>query len=86
MRAVGVIARQANIFQTMARYLVYLDMYLRAEAAAVKESSRPQSTLWPLNISGDFPIFTLRINDDFDLEIAKEALSAQSYLLAWRDC
>ena len=34
----------------------------------------------PLSISGDFPIFAVRINDDIDLGIAREALRAQEYL------
>jgi cyclic beta-1,2-glucan synthetase len=80
MRHVGVTSQQAAVFQQMARYLVYPDMHMRADAATVISGSQSQSALWPLAISGDFPILTLRINDDIDLEIAKEALSAQEYL------
>ncbi|MBO9135556.1 protein ndvB [Rhizobium sp. B230/85] len=80
MRQIGVTSQHAKIFQHLARYLVYPDMHLRAEAAVVHAGLQPQSALWPLAISGDHPIFTLRINDDIDLEIAKEALSAQEYL------
>ncbi|MEZ2129934.1 MULTISPECIES: GH36-type glycosyl hydrolase domain-containing protein [unclassified Sinorhizobium] len=80
MRHVGVTSQQAAAFQHLGRYLVYPDMHLRADAATVQSGLQSQSALWPLAISGDFPIFTLRINDDLDIEIAKEALSAQQYL------
>ncbi|MGO7623913.1 hypothetical protein ACC687_37620, partial [Rhizobium ruizarguesonis] len=56
------------------------DMQLRKDEATVEAVLQSQSALWPLAISGDFPIFTLRINDDMDLDIAREALLAQEYL------
>ncbi|MGO4437313.1 GH36-type glycosyl hydrolase domain-containing protein [Rhizobium sp. RAF56] len=80
MRHVGVSSQEAAVFQHLARYLVYPDMHLRADASAVHAGLQPQSALWPLTISGDHPIFTLRINDDLDIESVKEALSAQEYL------
>lgn len=80
MRHVGVSSQEAASFQMLGRYLVYPDMHLRADGARSGLSS--QSALWPLAISGDFPIFTLRINDDGDLGIAREALRAQEYLRA----
>ena len=62
----------------------------RAEAGALPDLSRSiaahrrrkrsppglgrQSALWPMSISGDFPIFALRIGDVADLEIVAQAL------------
>ncbi|MFC5760791.1 GH36-type glycosyl hydrolase domain-containing protein [Rhizobium sp. GCM10022189] len=80
MRHVGVSSQQAAAFQHLGRYLVYPDMQLRGDDNLVRAGLQPQSALWPLAISGDFPIFTLRIDDDMDLEIAREALLAQEYL------
>ncbi|WP_421423065.1 GH36-type glycosyl hydrolase domain-containing protein [Agrobacterium rosae] len=82
MRHVGVTSQQAAAFQHLARYLVYPDMHLRADADTLKTGLGSQRSLWPLAISGDFPIFSLRINDDMDMDIAKEALSAHEYLRA----
>ncbi|MFB2551490.1 GH36-type glycosyl hydrolase domain-containing protein [Ensifer soli] len=82
MRQVGVTSQEAASFQTLGRYLTYPDMQLRADPAAVRAGLGRQSALWPLAISGDFPIFVLRINDDVDLGIAREALRAQEYLRA----
>ncbi|MCV9966232.1 protein ndvB [Pararhizobium sp. BT-229] len=80
MRHVGVTSQEAASFQTLGRYLTYPDMQLRADIATVQAGLAPQSALWPLAISGDFPIFAVRINDDIDLGIAREALKAQEYL------
>ncbi len=80
MRHVGVSSQQAVAFQHLGRHLVYPDMQLRGDYGAVSAGMQSQSALWPLAISGDFPIFTLRIDDDMDLEIAREALLAQEYL------
>ncbi len=82
MRHVGITSQEAASFQMLGRYLVYPDMQLRADTATVQAGLGPQSALWPLAISGDFPIFAIRINDDVDLGIAREALRAQEYLRA----
>ncbi len=80
LRHIGVTSQEAASFQALGRYLVYPDMHLRADAATVQAGLASQSALWPLAISGDYPIYVLRINDDADLEIAREALRAQEYL------
>jgi cyclic beta-1,2-glucan synthetase len=76
----GISAEEPEIFQKLARYLVYPDGALRAEVAP--EMAAPQSALWPLSISGDFPIFLLRIDAEADLPIARKALRAQEYFRA----
>ncbi len=80
MRHIGVTSKQAAAFQLLGRYLVYPDMHLRADATTVESGLASQSALWPLAISGDYPIIALRINDEMDLGIAREALMAQEYL------
>lgn len=80
MRHIGINSKQAAAFQLLGRYVVYPDMHLRADPATVSQGLASQSALWPLAISGDFPIIALRINDEMDLSIAREALMAQEYL------
>ena len=80
MRHLGITSQQAAAFQHLARYLVYPDMHLRADRETLQAGLQPQSVLWPMSISGDFPIFVLRINDEMDISVAREALSAQEYL------
>ncbi len=80
LRYVGISSQEAATFQMLARYLIYPDLNLRPDGQSVRDGLAPQSALWPLSISGDFPIFALRINDEVDLEIVKKALRAQEYL------
>ena len=76
----GMTPDEPAVFQKLARYLVYPDARLRAEVAA--GAAAPQSALWPLRISGDYPIFLLRIDAEADLAIARKALRAQEYFRA----
>lgn len=80
MRHIGITSQQAAAFQHLGRYLVYPENHLRADPETVRNGLASQRALWPLTISGDYPIFALRINDDMDMDIAREALSAQEYL------
>ena len=80
MRHLGVTSQDAAVFQQLARYLVYPDMQLRADQKTLQSGMQPQSGLWPSAVSGDLPIFTLRINDENDMPVAKEAILAQQYL------
>ncbi|SEH20883.1 glucoamylase family protein [Rhizobium sp. NFR12] len=80
MRHLGVTSQDAAAFQHLARYLVYPDMQLRADQPTLKAGMQAQSGLWPSAVSGDLPIFTLRINDENDMPVAKEAILAQQYL------
>ena len=80
LRRAGVNSRETAIFQGLARYLVYPDMHLRADRESVTAGLQSQAALWVVSISGDAPIFTLRVNEDLDTEIVKEALKAQAYL------
>ncbi|MHA7971313.1 GH36-type glycosyl hydrolase domain-containing protein [Rhizobium sp. CAU 1783] len=80
LRHIGITSQQAAAFQHLGRYLVYPDTHLRVDPASVRSGLTTQSALWPLAISGDYPIFALRINDDMDTDIAREAMSALEYL------
>src|SRR5690606_15958067 len=57
LRHIGVTSQEAASFQALGRYLVYPDMHLRAEAGTIQSGLAPQSALWPLSISGDYPIY-----------------------------
>jgi cyclic beta-1,2-glucan synthetase len=81
-RHVGISSQEAADFQRLARYLIYPDLELRSGTESFSAGLTRQSALWPLSISGDFPICALRINDETDLEIVKKALLGQEYLRA----
>ena len=81
-RHVGLSLADAANVQRLARYLLYPDASMRQPAQALAAGLGPQSSLWPTSISGDFPIFALRIGDVADLEIVASTLRMQEYLRA----
>ena len=81
-RHVGLSLVEAAGVQKLARYLLYPDAALHAPAETIAEGLGSQAALWPMAISGDFPIFALRIGDVADLEIVATALRMQEYLRA----
>jgi cyclic beta-1,2-glucan synthetase len=81
-RHVGLSLSEAAGVQKLARHLVLPGPALRAPDTAVVNGLGRQSFLWPTSISGDFPIFAVRIGDVADLEIVASALRMQEYLRA----
>lgn len=67
---------EALLFQRIASFLIYPDTRLKVQEGA----DAPQSALWPMSISGDFPIFAIRIDNDVDLPIVSKAFRMQEYL------
>ncbi|RYD90329.1 MAG: protein ndvB, partial [Sphingomonadales bacterium] len=82
MRHLDTTHAEALLFQRIASYLVYPDTRLRQAQTPGNVVTAPQSALWPLSISGDFPIFALRIDDEGDLAIVQKAFRMQEYLRA----
>lgn len=81
-RHLGLSLADAAIGQQLARYLIYPDSNLRLPSEAIISGLGKQSSLWPTSISGDYPIFALRIDDVADLEIVAQALRFQEYMRA----
>jgi cyclic beta-1,2-glucan synthetase len=82
MRHLDTTHAEALLFQRVASYLVYPDNRLRQAQTPGNVVTAAQSALWPLSISGDFPIFALRIDDEGDLAIVQKAFRMQEYLRA----
>ena len=81
-RHIGLSLTDAANVQKLARYLIYPDPFLRLPAQSIASGLGKQSSLWPTSISGDFPIFLVRIGDVADLEIVAQALRFQEYMRA----
>ncbi len=81
-RHIGLTLTQAANVQKLARYLLYPDRSVRVAAQAIASGLGRQSALWPMAISGDYPIFLLRIDDQADLEIVAQTLRFQEYMRA----
>ena len=79
-RHVGFSLAEAAEVQRLGRYLLYPSPVMRAAPETIASGMGPQSALWPMAISGDFPIFALRIADIADIEIVAKALRMQEYL------
>lgn len=79
-RHVGLSLTDAANVQKLARYLIYPDPFLRLPPESIASGLGKQSSLWPTSISGDLPIFAVRIADVADLEIVAQALRFQEYM------
>lgn len=80
MRHTDISPQEAALFQKFAGYLVYPDLSLSSESGAAPAGAHQQSALWPMGISGDFPIFALRLDNESDLPIVRKAFRMQEYL------
>ena len=79
LRHLNVTLDQAKLFRAYAALLVWPDLRLAATPKRRTELG-PQSDLWPMGISGDDPILLLRIDNEADLPIVREALRMHEFL------
>ncbi len=69
----------AAVFRDFAVFMLYPDTGLAAQGVDIRDALGPQSNLWRLGLSGDDPIFLLRIDDETDLPIVRKTLRMQEY-------
>jgi cyclic beta-1,2-glucan synthetase len=62
--------------------LVYPFSNTRAPAETISSNRLGQPGLWPYGISGDYPIFLVRISEPQDLDLVREAIQTHHY---WRE-
>ena len=77
----GIKPKESVVYQKFAASLIYPDRTWRLPAEALAENLGKQSDLWPMSISGDFPIFLLRLDNEADLDVLRGLLRAHEY---WR--
>ncbi|MCU0789718.1 MAG: protein ndvB, partial [Nitratireductor sp.] len=80
IRHIDMTPQEAANFQKFANFLIYPDLRLRPKETVARQGLRPQSALWPMSISGDYPIFSLRIDGEAEIGSVREALRMQEYL------
>ncbi|WP_434037815.1 GH36-type glycosyl hydrolase domain-containing protein [Bartonella ancashensis] len=73
--------REATIYQKYATPLIYPERTWRLPYTILKNTLGKQSDLWPMSISGDYPICLLRLNNEADINVLHELLKAHEY---WR--
>ncbi|PZO65994.1 MAG: protein ndvB [Paracoccus denitrificans] len=81
LRHLGITVEDAQLYRRFAAFLVYPDLRL-ALGAEQRAGLGPQSSLWPMGISGDDPITVIRIDDEADLPIVVQALKMHQFLRA----
>nr|WP_272214281.1 glucoamylase family protein [Marinicella sp. W31]MDC2879139.1 glucoamylase family protein [Marinicella sp. W31] len=81
LRHIDVRSGEAADFQRLAAPIIYTDPRFRASDTEIAQGAGPQSGLWHLGISGDFPIVLLSIDDPQDMAHVHQLLRAHEY---WR--
>ncbi|WP_374829064.1 GH36-type glycosyl hydrolase domain-containing protein [Paenochrobactrum pullorum] len=79
---IGMKSAEAVECQKIASYLTYPDRTLRQPPETIASGLGKQSDLWPASISGDYPIFALRIDNEADLDVLRGLLKAHEYWLS----
>lgn len=80
LRHHGISPAAAASFQQLGGMIACRDSRLRSPAQVIKAGAGPQSSLWPLGISGDLPIILFQIADIDDVGSLHDVLAAQEYL------
>lgn len=79
---IGLSPQEVTDYQKYAGYLIYPErLWLPPQMIARNLGS--QSDLWPMSISGDYPLFVLRFDNENDIPVLQGLLRAHEY---WRRC
>ncbi|WP_435171592.1 GH36-type glycosyl hydrolase domain-containing protein [Falsirhodobacter sp. 1013] len=79
LRHIDSTLEEAAVFRAYAAVLIYPDGKMGIRDRDIADAVAPQSALWGFGISGDCPIFVLRIDTPADLAIAREAMRMMLY-------
>ncbi|HET9865169.1 MAG TPA: glycosyl hydrolase family 65 protein [Steroidobacteraceae bacterium] len=79
LRHLGIDASQANLFQQLAGHILFADAAARSPADAIRHGAAGPQGLWSQGISGDLPIVLMRIEENEDLQVARQLLQAHEY-------
>jgi cellobiose phosphorylase len=81
LRQINATESDAQIYNRLARSVVFVNPNMRAEPSVLLNNRKGQSGLWSYSISGDLPIVLLRIKDQSNILLAKQMVQAHAY---WR--
>ena len=79
LRHLGVSLDEAKLYRQFASLLIWPDLRLAATPQRRRDIGR-QNELWPMGISGDVPILLLRIDNEADLPIIRNAMRMHTFL------
>ena len=80
LRNFGIKSAEANIYQSLASYILFLNNERKDRENYIKGISKHQKDLWAYGISGDLQIVMVLIKDDKDIEIVRSMIKMHSYL------
>src|SRR6185436_21178432 len=81
LRHLNITDDEAHLYQRLASRILYPDPALRAPAEILTQNRRGQSGLWAYGLSGDNPIVLVEVDEDGELDLARQLLRAHEY---WR--
>ncbi len=73
---------KVHLYQRLGSALLYPDAALRADPAMIARNTMAQPALWRYGISGDLPIMTCRLTETEQMELVRELIGAQRFLIA----
>jgi len=80
MKYMGIKSPQANLFQSIASKILYINESFKEREAFIKNISKGQSALWCYGISGDIPIVLVTLRNKDELDTVRQMLAAHEYL------
>ena len=75
----GIDSMEANFFQHLANRIIYSNPSMRPPSKILKQNSLSVSGLWTHQISGDYPILVVHIDNADDQAVIKQLLRAYEY-------
>ena len=79
LKHIGIRSAQANIYQSLASYILYLHSGRKNREAFIKNISMNQENLWSYGISGDLPIILLVIYGEEDIDLLRQVINMHYY-------
>ncbi|MBC2579722.1 GH36-type glycosyl hydrolase domain-containing protein [Clostridium sp. DJ247] len=75
----GIKSTQANMYQSMASKILFLNTSLKKRHEYITNLSKGQSALWTYGISGDVPIVLLIIKEEHHVDLVRQLINAHEY-------
>ncbi len=81
LQQLGISESDAQVYGRLAGSILYASSLRRAKASILSRNRQGQSGLWGYGISGDLPIVLVRVHDQEQIALVRQAVLAHAY---WR--
>lgn len=79
LKYIGIKSAQANMYQSLASYILFLHSGRGHREEFIKNIKLNQENLWAYGISGDLPIVILIVNNEEDIDLARQVVNMHYY-------